>query len=133
MIAKLVLAGLVLSCLLQASGPAGRRGSVEEPPASQVRPRGVVPMKQGEWARAILDSLAPVSRSGVFGQVGLTVTVNRAGRSEDCLVTASSGYPVLDDAVCRAVERHARFFPALDENGTPIAGTWRTKVTTSPD
>lgn len=136
MISKVVLAGLVLSGVLQASGPWVGRGSVQDaldPPASQVRPRGVVPVKQSEWARAILDSLDPVSRSGVFGQVGLTVTVTPEGRAEDCVVTASSGYPVLDDAVCRAVQRHARFAPALDENGNPIAATWRTKVTTSPD
>ncbi|WP_285710485.1 energy transducer TonB [Erythrobacter oryzae] len=133
MIAKVVLAGLALSGVLQGSGPMVGRGSVEEPPLSEVRPRGVVPMKQSEWAQAILASLEPVSCSGVFGQVGVTVTVSRAGRAEDCVVTASSGYPVLDDAVCRAVLRHARFMPALDENGTPVAGTWRTKVTTSPD
>lgn len=131
-----ILAGLALVGALQAGEPVAAGADGQETvnlPVSPAQPRGVVLIKQGEWARKILDSLDPVSRSGVFGQVGVAVTVTPAGRAENCVVTATSGHAVLDEAVCRAVEKHGRFSPALDASGNPVAATWRTKITTSPD
>jgi protein TonB len=63
------------------------------------------------------------------GVVGLTVTVSRDGRALNCKVTQSSGHAILDAAACTGMQRYARFDPALDRNGNPIASTFSTRIT----
>lgn len=43
------------------------------------------------------------------------------GRAADCRVVVSSNVPVLDAAACNAISKRARYTPALDKSGKPMA------------
>ena len=63
------------------------------------------------------------------GTVALTVTVTPEGRATDCFVTQSSGHADLDHAACKELTEKARFEPALDDDGKPVAAQFSTKIT----
>ena len=62
-------------------------------------------------------------REGHEGRVSYVLTIDESGRVTNCVVAASSGYPLLDEATCRTARR-ARFEPALDASGSPTTGSW---------
>jgi len=64
---------------------------------------------------------------GVGGTVSVIFAVESDGRVDDCRVTETSGYPVLDENTCRLILRRYRFAPALDSEGRPT----RSRVTES--
>jgi protein TonB len=99
------------------------------PPPAVDRSRGVTPQGQSSWARRIQDNYpSRALNEGVEGRVGVSVTVTPQGRATGCSVTSSSGSSVLDQAACRGMESYARFNPALDRDGNPIAGSFRTTI-----
>ena len=49
------------------------------------------------------------------------------GRVENCTTVSSSGNRQLDNAACSALSRHARYTPALDQNGNPIRSPGQTR------
>ncbi|HYG46815.1 MAG TPA: energy transducer TonB [Allosphingosinicella sp.] len=55
------------------------------------------------------------------GEVGFRLDVGPDGRVASCAVTRSSGSAALDDATCRLIRSRARFTPALDSGGAPVA------------
>lgn len=55
------------------------------------------------------------------GRVILRITVTTGGRAADCSVVATSGDRYIDDRSCRVVMARARFTPALDAAGRPVA------------
>ncbi|WP_326833171.1 energy transducer TonB [Alteripontixanthobacter maritimus] len=57
------------------------------------------------------------------GVVSMSITVGTNGRVSGCNVTGSSGSSELDRAACRGMERYARYKPALNAAGNPIAAT----------
>jgi TonB family protein len=61
------------------------------------------------------------------GTTAFDVRVNERGRPLKCTITKSSGYRVLDEAVCRAAMR-ARYSPRRVE-GHAVAGTYRDAFT----
>lgn len=63
-------------------------------------------------------------RAEETGTVGISVDVGVNGRATNCRVIRSSGFERLDRATCQLVERRARFDPALDARGLPVAGTF---------
>lgn len=48
-------------------------------------------------------------------------TVNVDGKPTDCRILKSTGHPELDNAACKGILTRARFDPALDLDGKPIA------------
>jgi len=52
------------------------------------------------------------------------LSVNAAGGVDKCDIERSSGNAALDAATCRVITRRARFRPALDQAGRPIASTY---------
>lgn len=60
-------------------------------------------------------------RNAEEGTVAISVRIGADGRVSDCTVTASSGFALLDEATCRLYQRRARFTPARDASGQPIA------------
>jgi len=60
-------------------------------------------------------------RSGAEGTTAILVTIGVDGRVTDCRVTASSGDTLLDQIACKVYSRRARFTPALDDAGHPMA------------
>lgn len=66
---------------------------------------------------------------GWEGNLTYQLDISPAGRVEDCRVTSSTGFDVLDQAACRQISRRARFRPATDQRGAEVGGTYRGSVT----
>ena len=92
------------------------------PPPSQAR--GIQRDNFGRWQGQIVNEGYPARavRDEIEGSVGVAVVVGTNGRVTSCNVTRPSGQSVLDDAACRAMERYARYKPALDDAGNPTTG-----------
>lgn len=54
--------------------------------------------------------------------------ISEAGRASSCRILVSSRNPRLDRTVCDLVQRVARFEPALDAQGHPVAAQYVTRV-----
>ena len=67
-------------------------------------------------------------RNNESGIVYFSMVVGLDGLPKSCSVTESSGSTILDSETCRIAMRRARFDPALDDKGTPIEGSYSTKV-----
>jgi periplasmic protein TonB len=100
------------------------------PPAAPSQARGATTRNEASWARRIQENYPTrAQREGTEGTVGVRVTVTPDGRAAGCSVTSSSGSDVLDQAACQGMERYARFNPALNAAGDPIAGSYSTRIT----
>lgn len=99
---------------------------VMTPPASK-RPFPVPQGNPGTWANTS-DYPPKALMEQVEGTAGFSVTVGPDGRVSSCQIISSSGSPDLDQATCANVARRARFDPALDGNGTPVAGRYQNRV-----
>jgi protein TonB len=104
---------------------------VPPPPVAVVsQARAVQPRDLSRWANRIGEDYPTRARErGEEGTVGFRVTVGSNGRVEACDVTSSSGSVNLDKAACQGLRRYARFNPALNDAGEPIAGTWSSALT----
>jgi TonB family protein len=65
---------------------------------------------------------------GEQGTVEFTLSINPRGRVSDCVITRSSGWASLDNATCAILQRRAKFFPARDAHGEPVADLHRNKI-----
>lgn len=55
------------------------------------------------------------------GQVTVKLAIDRSGEVADCDVIRSSGSQTLDGTTCRIIQRRARYRPATDTVGRPVA------------
>jgi protein TonB len=62
------------------------------------------------------------------GRVEYEVDVDASGTPTDCRIVVTSGHPSLDEETCRDLMRRVRFKPATDEQGKPVAGTYRNNM-----
>ena len=62
------------------------------------------------------------------GKVAMSLSINEVGRTADCRITASSGSALLDRASCSIIARRARFHPAVDADGKPVAGRYEHQI-----
>jgi TonB family protein len=85
-------------------------------PVPAVRPRADL----GALFRAAGYPRAAAQR-GEQGDVGFRLVIDPEGRVSRCDVTQSSGSQRLDEATCRTLLHDARFTPARDPAGTPVA------------
>jgi periplasmic protein TonB len=83
---------------------------------------------RGSIARILEIIPVAAKRDGLEGTVHLSVVVTPDGRSTDCVVTQSSGHPILDEAACLGMLRFSRFEPALNKDGKPVPGTFQTRI-----
>ena len=74
------------------------------------------------------DYPADAMRSGSTGVVNFTLAIDEMGKVTDCSVTESSRNQILDDATCALMMARARFTPARDDKGQPVASTFHKKV-----
>ena len=73
-------------------------------------------------SRAFADDYpARAAREEREGRVKILVSVSPHGRVSDCVVAASSGSADLDEAACNSALRRARYRPATDAGGVPMA------------
>lgn len=98
------------------------------PPPPKPVERAVVktpPSTAGRGARITQPEYPPASRrAGEEGTVTLQVYVLENGRAGDVKVAKSSGFPKLDEAAIRDVQRNWRLIPGK-EDGKPVA-MWHT-------
>jgi protein TonB len=89
----------------------------------------VPPSTQGKGARITQPEYPPSSRrAGEEGTVTLAVLVQENGRPGEVKVAKSSGFPKLDEAAVKEVQRNWRFVPGK-EDGKPVA-MWHTFAVT---
>jgi len=87
------------------------------------------PSTQGRGARITQPEYPPASRrAGEEGTVQLQVFVLDSGRAGEVKVAKSSGFPKLDEAAIKEVQRNWRFVPGK-EDGKPVA-MWHTFAVT---
>ena len=97
-------------------------GAVASPVAAEgPGPRKAV-VKQSTWR---VDYPSEAVRKEQEGRVTFVLSIDDTGVVTNCVVTVSSGHPLLDQAACRT-GRNARFEPALDASGAPVASTLET-------
>jgi TonB family protein len=60
-------------------------------------------------------------RGGQQGEVRVRLMVDAAGRASGCALRYSSGWPTLDTATCKLLTSRARYRPAVDKAGQPMA------------
>lgn len=61
---------------------------------------------------------------GAIGEVRALTSVDSFGRVTDCRILRSSGHADLDAATCASIRKRARFTPALDKAGKPMASPY---------
>jgi len=102
------------------------------PPPPKVVEKQVVrtpPSTQGRGARITQPEYPPASRrAGEEGTVTLKVLVSENGRASEVSVAKSSGFPKLDEAAIKEVQRNWRFVPGK-EDGKAVA-MWHTFAVT---
>jgi protein TonB len=86
---------------------------------------GAEPKNRGEWI-SFEDYPSEAITSNHQGYVVVSFDITAKGRVENCHVTRSSGFKSLDAVPCPKLKRIARFKPATNANGEPIAtkGSW---------
>lgn len=102
------------------------------PPVAKPVEKQVVktlPSTQGKGARITQPEYPPASRrAGEEGTVQLAVFVLESGRAGEIKVAKSSGFPKLDEAAVKEVQRNWRFVPGK-EDGKPVS-MWHTFAVT---
>lgn len=115
--------------------------SLSLPPPPRTLPRPVIPEPQlsvplpaNRPARPIMlqswfsSDDYPSQELANSGTTAFVVDVGPDGHARSCEVTQSSGSALLDEATCRVVTDRARFDPATDGKGRPIAGRFASSV-----
>ncbi len=75
-----------------------------------------------EIFRAVLQAYPmAMVRRGVEGDVNMTVVVGPDGRVAHCTGDGPPQYPQFLEAACKEMTEHARYEPALDAEGNPVA------------
>lgn len=82
------------------------------------------PYAEGEYWIRDGDYPAEALRKGEQGATGYRLDVDARGCVTGCTIVHPSGIPALDEATCPLLMRRARFRPAIDVNGAPIASTY---------
>lgn len=97
------------------------------PPAPRMsapaQPRG----NPGSWVTTE-DYPSRALREEREGVTGIAFDIGTDGKVANCRVTSSSGSPDLDDATCRNFIRRARYKPAQNDTGQPMASTGSQRV-----
>ena len=74
------------------------------------------------------DYPSSMARGGFSAVVNFRLMVDASGKATSCHIQESTRPKEFDDTVCRAVMRRARFRPALNAQGKPVASYWRQTV-----
>ena len=121
---------LAINRLMSPSNRFGSEPTLAE--AGKTRPQAsqnVLPKGAARWAKRIAGDYPEIAqRLGWEGTVGVRVIVGIDGKPIDCVVTSSSGWPILDHTACESMKRFARFDPAKDEDGNPEYGRYTTSI-----
>ena len=90
---------------------------------------GILPKDQIKWAKKIQANYPfHLLAERQEGSVKVRLTVSSQGRATFCEVTEYSGPASFNDTACLLILRHARFNPAINSDGEPVAGFFGTQV-----
>lgn len=90
------------------------------PPATTTGPMVAEPCMADDWIADGAYPQGPLQR-GESGLVRYRLFVDTEGRVERCAITGSSGHAGLDRDTCALLSRRARFVPARNVDGSPMA------------
>jgi len=91
--------------------------------------RPVRSIEQERWSRELIDRYPRnLLRRGEQAYVRIRLNVSVEGRATDCAVQSRLNDTQFDELACELLIEHARFEPALDGDGLPIASFWQTAV-----
>lgn len=91
--------------------------------ATGVKPIG----SPGDWFP--IDSYPPEARAASQeGRTLFSLDIDAAGRITGCNIVESSGSELLDSTTCSQLILNGKFTPALDINGKPMRGTWKSAM-----
>ncbi|WP_428630532.1 TonB family protein [Sphingopyxis sp.] len=123
------IAGATLVLLASLSAPVTAQGPTAgaAPECAASASCGRKPTPRGSPNGWISGADYPAGASG-DGRVSVTLVVDTGGRPISCVVTQSSGVDLFDQAACSALQRRARFNPALDAYGRPTVGNYPTRA-----
>jgi TonB family protein len=125
----------VVARLRSCTAASARRHPVPAMPPPLLRPQA--PAEEPPGARPPIAISGPITnddypaaaiRAGEQGSVMVRLTVSADGRVTACSIEESSGSAILDSTTCILSQRRFRFRPAIDSNGTPVAGTVTRRV-----
>ncbi|MDH7640954.1 energy transducer TonB [Sphingomonas oryzagri] len=81
----------------------------------------------GDWITP--DDYPPLALSkGEWGYYSFALTVAPTGKNEKCEIISPGGFDDLRDLTCALVMKRAKFRPALDVDGHPVFGVFRSSV-----
>lgn len=90
----------------------------------KAKPKG----NPGEWVTS-RDYPSEMWMMGKRAIVQFRLNIDATGKPSACNIQQSTRPKAFDDAVCKALMRNAKFEPALDADGSPIASYWLNSVT----
>jgi TonB family protein len=65
---------------------------------------------------------------GMQGRTEFKLELDPKGRITECDISKSSGSPLLDSTTCALLVTNARFKPAVNASGQPVAGEWHSAM-----
>ena len=88
------------------------------------------PEPRGNLAGVFLfdDYPAEALQKNQQGDVGVSVHIDATGAISECIVEKSSGSAVLDQRTCDVIRKRAKFEPALDPRGRPVASDYHQTI-----
>ena len=91
-------------------------------------PAGPAPLENpGNWIKPE-DYPVTALRNGEAGTTGFALSLDALGRITACAITSSSGSSTLDLATCALLQQRAKFRPATNAAGQPLAGTYHSRT-----
>jgi TonB family protein len=91
--------------------------------------RRAQPLRQSEWAGKIQEFYPPSALTkGESGLVRVRMNVDAAGRPSSCHIQMRAKEDTFERAACERLMQYAKFEPALDASGSPVASYYVTTI-----
>lgn len=91
--------------------------------------RRPTPIRQVDWARRTMDAYPrDMIRQNKSGRVPIRLLVGADGKPTNCVAAKGFADPAFETAACSGSMRYARFEPALDASGQPVASYFITTI-----
>ena len=99
-------------------------GGTAKPVTTLIEPKPARPANdRGSWLSQS-DYKRAWTRAQMEGRAQYRLSIGTTGRVENCAIVSGTGHDALDRATCDLIGRRARFEPARNGDGKPVAGTY---------